>query len=218
MFLQEIKMKQMTTKIKLIVLFAVVCSFTISCKHKDEHKYHNLTDKIEAHTKEYTGANSSEIYNEAIKKVLVNEGGSEFYIPERKSQIGSFNCSECHSKPLPALKEHKVGEKAAHWNIKLNHAGPETMNCTTCHNQNDFDHLQSLTSSSIDFNYSYKLCSQCHQEQFKDWKGGAHGKQLGSWAPPRLSNTCVNCHNPHSPGFEKRWPVRFNTTVEKERE
>ena len=76
---------------------------------------------------------------------------------------------------------------------------------------------KSLTDSPIDFNYSYKLCSQCHQEQFKDWKGGAHGQQLGGWAPPRVSNTCVNCHNPHNPKFEKRWPVRFNTQVEKER-
>ncbi len=211
-------MKQMTTKIKIIVLFAVVCSFAISCKHKDEHKYHTVTDKIEAQTREYVGTNSSEIYNDGIKKILIKEGEFEFYIPERKSQIGSFNCTECHSKPLASLKEHKVGEKAAHWNIKLNHAGAETMNCTTCHNQNDFDNLQSLTNSTIDFNYSYKLCSQCHQEQFKDWKGGAHGKQLNSWAPPRLSNTCVSCHNPHSPKFEKRWPVRFNTTVEKERE
>lgn len=211
-------MKQMTTKIKLILLFAVVCSLAISCKHNEEHKYHTVTDKIEAHTKKYEGTNSSEKYNEGIKKVTVKEGEFEFCIPERKSHIALFNCTECHSESLATLKAHKVGEKAAHWNIKLNHANAETMNCTTCHNQNDLDNLQSLTSSKIDFNYSYKLCSQCHQEQFKDWKGGAHGKQLGSWAPPRLSNSCVNCHNPHSPKFEKRWPVRFNTTVEKERE
>lgn len=23
--------------------------------------------------------------------------------------------------------------------------------------------------------------------------------------------TCVNCHNPHNPSFETRWPVQFNT-------
>lgn len=208
----------MTTKIKVITLILIVCLFAVSCKHSDEHKYHTVIDKIEANTIEYTGDISSEIFNETIKKVEVTEDGIKFLIPERKSQIASFNCTECHSQPLEKLKEHKVGEKAAHWNIKLNHAGPETMNCTTCHNKNDFDNLKSITSSSIDFNYSYKLCSQCHQQQFKDWKGGAHGKQLGGWAPPRVSNTCVNCHNPHSPKFEKRWPVRFNTQVEKERE
>ncbi|MBK5208870.1 MAG: cytochrome C [Flavobacteriaceae bacterium] len=208
----------MTTKIKVITLILIVCLFAVSCKHSGEHKYHTVIDKIEANTVEYTGEISSDIYNETLKKVEVIDGAFKFLIPERKSQIASFNCTECHSQPLDKLKEHKVGEKAAHWNIKLNHAGAETMNCTTCHNKNDFDNLQSITSSSIDFNYSYKLCSQCHQQQFNDWKGGAHGKQLGGWAPPRVSNTCVNCHNPHSPKFEKRWPVRFNTQVEKERE
>lgn len=208
----------MTTKIKVITLILIVCLFAVSCKHSGEHKYHTVIDKIEANTVEYTGEISSDIYNETLKKVEVIDGAFKFLIPERKSQIASFNCTECHSQPLDKLKEHKVGEKAAHWNIKLNHAEAETMNCTTCHNKNDFDNLQSITSSSIDFNYSYKLCSQCHQQQFNDWKGGAHGKQLGGWAPPRVSNTCVNCHNPHSPKFEKRWPVRFNTQVEKERE
>lgn len=207
----------MTTEVKVITLIIVVCLFAVSCKHTDEHKYHTVTDKIEAKSIEYKGETSSDIYNETIKKVEVKEGEFDFLIPERKSQIASYNCTECHSQPLEKLKEHKVGEKAAHWNIKLNHAGPETMNCTTCHNKNDFDNLQSLTNSAIDFNYSYKLCSQCHQAQFKDWKGGAHGKQLGGWAPPRVSNTCVNCHNPHRPQFEKRWPVRYNVQVAKER-
>ena len=139
-------------------------------------------------------------------------------IPERKSQITSYNCTECHTQSIEKLKQDQVGEKAAHWNIKLAHAGAEIMNCATCHTSNNMDNLHSLTNSEIDFNYSYKLCSQCHQQEFKDWKGGAHGKQLGGWAPPRLSNTCVNCHNPHKPAFEKRWPVRFNTQKVKERQ
>ena len=77
--------------------------------------------------------------------------------------------------------------------------------------------LKSLTGEKIDFDRSYKLCSQCHQNEFKDWKGGAHGKRLESWASPRASMTCVNCHNPHSPHFETRWPSRFNTEKVKER-
>lgn len=196
----------------------IVCLGIISCKHSNEHNYHSVTEKIEAESKLYKGNTSSEVYNEAIKKVEVIEGEFHFLIPERKSQLTSFKCTECHSEPLAKLKEHKVGQKAAHWNIKLDHAGPVTMNCTTCHNENNFDNLKSVTSGTIDFNFSYKLCSQCHQEQFKDWKGGAHGKQIGGWAPPRVSNTCVNCHNPHSPRFEKRWPVRYNVQYEKERE
>ena len=211
-------MNQMTVKIKGLLMFVVVCLFTISCKHNEEHKYHSITDKIEAESKGYAGVDvSSEEFNEITKTVLVKEGEFEFQIPERKSQITSFNCSECHTEPLDKLRL-KEGGKKAHWDIKLVHADENTMNCATCHIDNEMDNLQSLTSNKIDFNYSYKLCSQCHQQEFKDWKGGAHGKQLGGWAPPRLSNTCVNCHNPHNPYFEKRWPVRFNTQKVKERQ
>jgi hypothetical protein len=212
-------MKQMTTKLVLKALTIVICLFVISCKQSDEHKYHTVTDKIEAET--VTPENltvTSETFNENIKTVKFKEDGYEFLIPERKSQITSFNCTECHTQPIEKLKQDQVGEKAAHWNIKLVHAGVEIMNCATCHTSNNMDNLHSLTNSEIDFNYSYKLCSQCHQQEFKDWKGGAHGKQLGGWAPPRLSNTCVNCHNPHKPAFEKRWPVRFNTQKVKERQ
>lgn len=212
-------MIQMKLKTISKTLIAILCLFVISCKHSNEHKYHTVTDKIEAESVSSDNINvSSENFNETIKTVAVNEDGFEFLIPERKSQIASFNCTECHTKPIPQLKQEQVGEKAAHWNIKLEHAGLETMNCATCHTSNNMDNLHSLTNSEIDFNYSYKLCSQCHQKEFKDWKGGAHGKQLGGWAPPRVSNTCVNCHNPHKPQFEKRWPVRFNTQKVKERQ
>lgn len=195
-----------------------ICLFVVSCKHEEKHKYHTVVDKIVAETIESENTTlTSEIYNEGIKTVMVNEDGYDFLIPERKSQIASYNCTECHTEPIENLKQHQLNEKAAHWNIKLVHASAETMNCATCHTSSDMDNLHSLTNSTIDFNYSYKVCSQCHQQEFKDWKGGAHGKQLGGWAPPRLSKTCVNCHNPHQPAFEKRWPVRFNTQKVKER-
>ena len=209
-------MKQMTTK--LILKLMAICLFVVSCKHEKKHKYHTVVDKIVAETIESeTTTLTSKVYNEGIKTVTVNEDGYDFLIPERKSQIASYNCTECHTEPIENLKQHQLGEKAAHWNIKLVHASAETMNCATCHTSSNMDDLHSLTNSTIDFNYSYKVCSQCHQQEFKDWKGGAHGKQLGGWAPPRLSNTCVNCHNPHQPSFEKRWPVRFNTQKVKER-
>ena len=212
-------MKQMTTKLVLKAITIVICLFVMSCKQSGEHKYHTVIDKIEAETVIPENLTvTSETFNENIKTVKVIEDGFEFLIPERKSQITSFNCTECHTQPVEKLKQDQIGEKAAHWNIKLEHAGGEIMNCATCHTSNNMDNLHSLTNSEIDFNYSYKLCSQCHQKEFKDWKGGAHGKQLGGWAPPRLSNTCVNCHNPHKPAFEKRWPVRFNTQKVKERQ
>ena len=45
-----------------------------------------------------------------------------------------------------------------------------------------------------------------------DWAGGAHGKRLAGWAPPRVSKTCVECHNPHQPQWDKRAPVHVALT------
>ncbi|MBQ4820964.1 cytochrome C [Aquimarina sp. MMG016] len=188
-----------------------------SCKHGEE-EYHSITDKIEAKSKNYHGVTiSSEPLIEGIKTIKITEGEHTFLIPERKSQIKQYACTECHSKPLQEMQSND-GAKKAHWDIKLAHADLNTMNCISCHDGDNMDNLKSLTGNTINFNRSYKLCSQCHTNQFEDWKGGAHGKKVAGWAPPRASMTCVNCHNPHQPAFESRWPSVFNTQKVKERE
>ena len=180
-----------------------------SCKHKED-EYHSITDKIKAESKNYHGTSiSSEKFTDHIDKIEISSDGKTFYIPDRKGKITSFACTECHSKPLQKMQSKDI--KKAHWNIKINHASKEVMNCVTCHNSKNMDNLQSLTGSKIDFNRSFNLCSQCHQKQHKDWAGGAHGKRIGGWAKPRVSLTCVNCHNPHSPAIDAKWPARFNT-------
>lgn len=187
-----------------------------SCKHEKEHEYHSITDKIEAESKNYKGIKtSSETFIDGMNLLEVTENGITFLIPNRKDEIKSFKCTECHTKPLAKMQNKDI--KKAHWNIKLDHANVNTMNCITCHDGSNMDNLKSITGHNIDFNKSYKLCSQCHQKQYKDWTGGAHGKRLESWATPRASMTCVNCHNPHSPSFETKWPARFNTQKVKER-
>lgn len=209
-------MKQITTKITIKVLVILISLTILSCKN-DEHDYHNINDKIQAGSIHYKGVSvTSEVFNDTIKTIKISEGGKEFFITDRKSRLTSYNCSECHNIALKDIKSETVGKKA-HWDIKLIHANEETMNCNTCHAENDMNSLHSLTNKSFDINLSYKLCSQCHQKEFKDWTGGAHGKQVGGWAPPRLSKTCVDCHNPHKPSFEKRWPTQFNTQKVKER-
>ena len=187
-----------------------------SCKHK-ETEYHSITDKIEAQDDSFEGTSiTSDALIEEMKLIEITEGGHHFLIPERKGQLKSFACTECHSRPLDKMNLTQE-EKKAHWDIKLEHASNSTMNCVTCHNAEAMDNLVSLTGQEIDFNASYKLCSQCHAPQFQDWKGGAHGKRIAGWAPPRTAMTCVNCHDPHDPQFETRWPARFNTQMEKER-
>ena len=187
----------------------------LSCKHKED-EYHSVIDKIEAKSENYKGTSiSSEKYIDSLNMLKVTENEITFLIPNREDKIKSYKCTECHTQPLVKMQTKDI--KKAHWNIKLNHADSNTMNCTTCHNGNNMDNLKSITGHNISFNKSYKLCSQCHQKQYNDWTGGAHGKRIESWAPPRASMTCVNCHNPHSPGFDTKWPARFNTEKVKER-
>lgn len=207
-------MNKRTNYIQIIIGLCVLL-FMFSCKN-EEHEYHSVTDKIEAESKKYHGVSvSSEPYFDNIEMIEISEDGQSFLIPDRKGQIRSYACTECHSKPLNQMQSRDL--KKAHWDISVVHADVNTMNCITCHNPDNMDNLKSLTGNNIDFNASYKLCSQCHAKQFQDWKGGAHGKQIGGWAPPRASMTCVNCHNPHKPAFETKWPARFNTQTIKER-
>jgi len=195
-------------KNKNLIYYILILLITVlsSCK---EEEYHSVTDKIEAESKTYHGKLTSDQLLAGTELIKITEGEHTFLIPERKGQIKSFACIECHSKPVIQMK-NLDGQKA-HWDIKLNHASAEIMNCATCHNGEHMNNLNSLTGQNIDFNLSYKVCAQCHSIQFEDWKGGAHGKKVAGWAPPRASMTCVNCHNPHNPGFETRWPVQFNT-------
>ncbi|UNY97636.1 cytochrome C [Zhouia spongiae] len=189
-----------------------------SCKHK-EGEYHSINDKIEAKSKNYHGTViSSEEFTGDLKTVEITEGSHTFLIPERKSQIKSYACTECHTKPLDQMHGVDLNDgQKAHWDVKLIHAQENTMNCVTCHDGKNTNALKSITGAGIDFNKSYQLCSQCHSKQFEDWKGGAHGKRIGGWAPPRVSMTCVNCHNPHQPAIQPKWPARFNTQKVRER-
>lgn len=211
------KIKHHQIKLLLVGSFVLLFIIVSSCKEK-ESEYHSIIDKIEEESKNYHGISiSSDKYLEDIETIEITEGEHTFLIPERKSKIKSYACTECHTKPLEKLKSN-TDKKKAHWDIKLEHADINTMNCITCHSGNDMDNLKSLTNKKIDFNQSYKLCSQCHSKEFEDWKGGAHGKRMGGWTSPRASKSCVDCHNPHKPGFETRFPSWFNTKTATERE
>lgn len=197
----------------LSIAFALISM--ISCKHHNE-EYHKVTDKIKAESKHYKGTSiSSDQYLAEMNLIEITEGTHTFMIPDRKSQITSYACTECHTDDLEKIKGKDA--KKGHWNISLKHANSDIMNCATCHDTKNMDALKTLTGNSVDFNLSYKVCSQCHSKQFEDWKGGAHGKKIESWAPPRASMTCTNCHNPHSPSFEPRWPAKYNTQKKQER-
>lgn len=210
-------MKRRLLQITVVLLVMLPLAFACQSHEDEHHAHHGVMDRIQHESQQQDENNLPENATaKAMATVPIIDSEYNFHIPERKNAITSFPCSNCHTEPIDKLKAQD-STKNAHWNIKLHHANLATMNCNTCHAEKDVDQLHSLTGKSISFDHSYQLCGQCHSEQFKDWKGGAHGKRVGGWAPPRVSKTCVNCHNPHQPAFEERWPARLNTQKIKER-
>ena len=213
-------MMNMQNHIKLIYLILIV-AMGYACSSGDSHTEHQTIqaklDAISVDSIEYD-ANTLELL-EDLEKVMAELPDStlQYYVPKRSSVIKSFPCSNCHTKSLEEL--NKLGEselKKAHWNVQLSHAKAEVMECRTCHNSQNMDELVTITGKAISIDRSYQQCGQCHSGQYKEWQGGAHGKRLGGWVPPRVSNTCTNCHDPHAPAFESRWPARLNTVKLKE--
>ncbi len=199
------------TSLVVLFFFGLKCAHN---PHEEEHHEHFL-EKIKNHQAPLSyELTSNEVLDTSkfikVHAALPNVG--DFLTEKRGLEITSFPCSNCHNQPLEAmLKNRDLNKKRAHWNIHIAHAGEEAMNCTTCHAKNNMDKLASLTGEFISIDESYKLCGQCHSTQYKDWQGGAHGKQLNGWKPPRVAKTCVSCHNPHQPAFESRFPARLNT-------
>lgn len=213
-------MIRIKTIVKTSLLIGVVLLY-YSCTTKNEEGEHHIMEhtSVSERVKKYNDSiayNVSTAYTlQQLKTVLAEIHDSvSFLIPDRASQIKSFPCSNCHSKSIEQLSLNRKGnERKAHWDIKMVHGNSDVMNCFTCHSESNLDELVSLTSKPIVFDQSFKLCSQCHSTQYKDWLGGSHGKRLGGWAPPKIINTCANCHNPHKPAFESCWPARLNTVM-----
>jgi len=136
-----------------------------------------------------------------------------FWTETRKDKMQRFKCSQCHNnKPVSVAKAADM----AHGDITLNHGSPDKpLSCYTCHNKEERDFLVTEAGSKIDMDHSYQMCGQCHFRQKKDWVGGAHGKRVSYWAGQRIVKNCASCHNPHSPRFEKRWPVTYSPPFKK---
>ncbi|TNF49347.1 MAG: hypothetical protein EP304_04505 [Deltaproteobacteria bacterium] len=136
-----------------------------------------------------------------------------FWVKTRKDQIERFRCSRCHSGKAnqPQVND---GLKLAHGGINLSH-GQQKLPCTTCHHKEQRDFLALEGGDKIDFDHAYQLCGQCHFRQKEDWIGGAHGKRDNYWDGDRVIWSCTECHNPHSPRFETRWPKTYSKTLNK---
>lgn len=180
----------------------------VSCKD-EKGKYHSVSERIIAEQEDYVDHKRIEDID-SLSFVLIHSENKNFYITKRSSKIVSYKCTECHTENLNTLQKGlKKNQKKSHWNIKIDHANSDIMACNTCHSENNMNILHSINGKDISFDTSFNLCGQCHSKELKDWTGGAHGKQVDGWKKPRISKTCTDCHNPHSPSIKKRWPARL---------
>jgi hypothetical protein len=184
----------------------------VACSGVGAHE-ERLLDRIRSSTSENSNAGLRSENAPASVPVEGVEAPGQVRVALRTSSIEKYPCTKCHDKPLAQLvarssEDVKAGKKKAHWNIRLHHASAGVMNCNTCHGKGTMDELTTLAGETAGMNHSYRVCGQCHATQLKDWAGGAHGKRLSGWAPPRVVASCASCHDPHKPALESRWPAQ----------
>jgi len=118
------------------------------------------------------------------------------------------SCSSCHATTKPNLDTRSTADlDQFHQGLKYNHGN---LSCLSCHNSQDYDALRLADSRTVAFTDSMTLCSQCHGPQRRDYDRGLHGGMNGYWdltRGGRTRNTCINCHDPHSPAFPLVMPV-----------
>ncbi|MFN7139840.1 MAG: hypothetical protein ACK4UN_10925 [Limisphaerales bacterium] len=120
----------------------------------------------------------------------------------------TVNCSTCHATTEPNLELRSAAElKDFHQGLHYNHGN---LSCVSCHNPGDYDTLRLADGKLLNFSNSMQLCSQCHGQQARDFRHGAHGGMTGHWDLSKGSReraTCIDCHDPHSPAYPTVMPV-----------
>lgn len=112
-------------------------------------------------------------------------------------------CNTCHTTRSPNL-DLRVGMdlKTFHQGLKASHGG---LTCVSCHNAAEgYQSLRLADGRALPYPEVMQLCAQCHGPQFRDYQHGAHGGMRGHWdltQGGRVRNTCIDCHDPHSPKY-----------------
>ncbi|HEY6003688.1 MAG TPA: hypothetical protein VIV57_12495 [Anaeromyxobacter sp.] len=112
---------------------------------------------------------------------------------------GIFPCMECH-KDMKDKTRRELGFHDEQQSV-FDHDSEHRW-CLDCHDYEDRNVLRLASGATVPFTESYRLCGQCHGDKFRDWRSGIHGKRVGMWDGAKTYFLCVNCHNPHSPGFK----------------
>ncbi len=110
-------------------------------------------------------------------------------------------CADCHEGEKPNREVRELEDE--HEENIVEHGN---LWCFHCHDENNPNSLHLADDAAVDFEESWKLCTQCHAKKLPDWRAGVHGKRTGHWRGTKEYRTCVVCHEPHRPAFPSMAP------------
>lgn len=122
----------------------------------------------------------------------------------------TLRCEGCHAlfrDDPPALPSRAEDLGGPHAGLALRHGD---IACASCHDPARYDRLRLASGESIPMTDAMRLCRQCHGPQARDYDHGSHGGMRGHWdlaRGPRERNHCVDCHDPHAPGWGQHLPA-----------
>lgn len=98
------------------------------------------------------------------------------------------DCLKCHAK---VLRGHDV-------------LGTGSAACRACHGAEMGTLHLANGETTFPLSEFLQLCSQCHQQRYRDWEAGTHGtpalqQQEGSEDGIAERAGCISCHEPHQP-------------------
>jgi hypothetical protein len=117
-------------------------------------------------------------------------------------------CDDCHRLFQTPAQAGVRRQLLAHEHIELAHGLNDR--CFNCHDRDHRERLVLRDGATVGFAESSRQCAECHGAAFRDWQRGAHGKTVGSWRADderRRRLQCVECHDPHAPGYRPLEPL-----------
>ena len=118
------------------------------------------------------------------------------------------SCTTCHNSRESNVENNSADElDIFHQGLVYAHGD---LSCLACHNPDDYDTLRLADGRTLQFTDVMTLCAQCHGPQTRDYNRGAHGGMTGHWdltRGPRERKSCVQCHDPHAPTFQRMTPT-----------
>ena len=117
-----------------------------------------------------------------------------------------YTCNECH-QDLKTQQRYYT-PSGEHRNIALDHG--LNVNCLNCHHSYDRNYYAAYGEDKISSEESFQVCMKCHGPIYRDWEANIHGRVNGYWDSelgPQKKLDCIQCHDPHSPGFKNLIPM-----------